>query len=89
MISEHKKHKHILCVCVLSYTTFPVGDQLDAQIFYIIRLFQSSTCFEQTREHHQELTCINTVSGIVPLKTNGWSKITKYNLAALFKKIIY
>jgi hypothetical protein len=28
-----------------------VGDQLDAQFFYIIRLFQSSTRFEQTRAH--------------------------------------
>ena len=44
-----------------------VGDQLDTQIFYIIRLFQSSTCFEQTRAHHQEVNCINTVSGVVTL----------------------
>ena len=41
-----------------------VGDQLDGQFFYIIRLFQSSTCFEQTRAHHQEVNCINTASGI-------------------------
>ena len=40
-----------------------VGDQLDAKFFYIIRLFQSSTCFEQTRAHHQEVNCINTASG--------------------------
>ena len=44
-----------------------VGDQLDAQFFYIIRLFQSSTCFDQTRAHHQEVSCINTASGIVTL----------------------
>ena len=44
-----------------------VGDQPDAQFFYIIRLFQSSTCFEQTRAHHQEVSCINTASGIVTL----------------------
>ena len=44
-----------------------VGDQLDAQFFYIISLFQSSTCFEQTRAHHQEVNCINTASGIVTL----------------------
>ena len=44
-----------------------VGDQLDAHFFYIIRLFQSSTCFEQTPAHHQEVSCINTASGIVTL----------------------
>ena len=44
-----------------------VGGQHDAQFFYIIRLFQSSTCFEQTRVHHQEVNCINTASGIVTL----------------------
>ena len=44
-----------------------LGDQLDAQLFYIIRLFQSSTCFEQTRAHHQEINCVNTASGIVTL----------------------
>ena len=33
-----------------------VNDQLDAQIFYIIiRLLQSSTCFEQSRAHHQDV----------------------------------
>ena len=33
-----------------------VDDQLDAQFFYfIIRLLQSSTCFEQRRAHHQEV----------------------------------
>ena len=31
----------------------------------IIPLFQSSTRFEQTRSHHQEVNCINTASGIV------------------------
>jgi len=39
--------------------------QLDAQFFCVIRLFQSSTCFDQTRVHHQEVNCINTASGIV------------------------
>ena len=34
------------------------SDQLDTQLFYIICLFQSSTCFEQTRAHHQEVKCI-------------------------------
>ena len=42
-----------------------VGDQIGAQFFYIILLFKSSTCFEQTRAHHQEVNCINTASGIV------------------------
>jgi len=33
-----------------------VNDQLDAQFFYfIIRLLQSSTCFEQCHAHHQEV----------------------------------
>jgi hypothetical protein len=33
-----------------------VNDQLDTQFFYfIIRLLQSSTCFEQRRDHHQEV----------------------------------
>jgi len=44
-----------------------VGDQIDAQFFYIIRLFQSSACFEQICAHHQEVNCINTASGIVTL----------------------
>ena len=44
-----------------------VGDQFDAQLFYIIRLFQSCTCFEQTSANHQEVKCINAASGIVTL----------------------
>ena len=33
-----------------------VNDQLDSQFFYfIIRLLQSTTCFEQRRAHHQEV----------------------------------
>ena len=47
--------------------TSMVGDQIDAQIFYTIRLFQTSTCFEQTRVHHQEVNCTNSASGIVTL----------------------
>ena len=32
------------------------NDQLDAKFFYfIIRLLQSSACFEQRRAHHQEV----------------------------------
>ena len=44
---------------VTARESLPVGDRLDAQFFYIIPLFQSSTCFEQTRAHHQEVNCIN------------------------------
>ena len=33
-----------------------ISDQLDAQFFFfIIRLLQPSTCFEQRRAHHQEV----------------------------------
>jgi len=33
-----------------------VNDQLDAQFFsFIIRSLHSSTCFEQRRDHHQEV----------------------------------
>ena len=40
---------HLLCLSL-------VNDQLEAQSFYfIIRLLQSSTCFEQRRAHHQEV----------------------------------
>jgi hypothetical protein len=31
-----------------------VNDQLDTQFYFLICLFQSSTCFEQPRAHHQE-----------------------------------
>jgi len=48
-------------------STTLVNDQLDAQFFYIIRLFQSSTCSEQHCAHHEEVNCINTASGTVTL----------------------
>jgi len=33
-----------------------VNEHLDAQLFcFIIRLLQSSACFEQRRAHHQEV----------------------------------
>ena len=35
--------------------------------FYKIRLFKSSTCFDQTRVHHQEVNFIDTASGTVNL----------------------
>ena len=44
-----------------------VGDHLDAKFSYITLLFQSSTCFELTRAHLQEVNFINTASGIVTL----------------------
>ena len=38
-------------------STTLANDQLDAQFFYfILRLLQPSTCFEQRRAHHQEVT---------------------------------
>jgi len=37
-------------------STTLVNDQLDAQfLYFIIRLLQSSTCFEQCCAHHQEV----------------------------------
>jgi len=51
-----KKRKcfYVLLTVHLSITL--VNDQLDAQLFYfIMRLLQSSTCFEQRRVHHQEV----------------------------------
>jgi len=53
-----------------------VGNQLDAQ-FFLIRLFESSTCFERLCAHPQEDNCMNTTSGIITLKISEWSKITK------------
>ena len=45
---------NVLLTVHLSITL--VNDQLDAQLLYfIIRLLQSSTCFELRRAHHQEV----------------------------------
>ena len=42
------------CIFDLRFVNL-VNDQLDARFFYfIMRLLQSSTCFEQRRAHHQE-----------------------------------
>jgi len=41
--------------------------QLDAQIFILIHLLHSSTCFKHYCAHLQEDSCINTASGIVTL----------------------
>jgi len=43
----------------------------------MIRLFESSTCFEQIYAHPQEDDCMNKTSGLITLKTNEWSKIIK------------
>jgi hypothetical protein len=62
---SYPKHEHIPDDCRQVTYFLLIGDQLDARFFYIMRLFQSSTSFEQTRAHHQEVNCINTASGIV------------------------
>jgi hypothetical protein len=54
----HNKHLQqyfdVLLTVHLSITL--VNDQLDGQFFYfIIRLLQSSTCFEQRHAYHQEV----------------------------------
>jgi hypothetical protein len=36
------------------YIKFLVKNQLDEKFFFLICLFQSATCFEQHRAHHQE-----------------------------------
>jgi len=60
---------------------FLVGDQLDSQYFYVIRLFQSSTRFGQTSAHHQEINYINATSGIFTLcKWPSGTQIEKFLL---------
>ena len=57
---------NVLLTVPLSTTL--VNDQLDAQLLYpTISPLQPSTYFEQRRIHHQEVSCINTASGIVTL----------------------
>jgi hypothetical protein len=41
-----------------------VNDQLDAQFFFLICLFQFSTCFEHLVLIIKRMNCINTTSGI-------------------------
>ena len=44
------------CKSTTYLTIILVNNQLDAQLMYIIiRLLQSSTCFEQRCAHHQEV----------------------------------
>jgi hypothetical protein len=47
---------------------FPVGKQLDAQVFSMIHLFKFSTCFEQLCAHLQEDNFMNTTSGTITLR---------------------
>ena len=50
-----KKHNVFIFRVELPTQTL-ANDQLDAQfLYFIIRLLQSSTCFEQRRAHHQEV----------------------------------
>jgi len=53
-----------------------VNDQLDAQFLsFIIRLLQSSTCFEQRRAHHQHLVSLLSVSG-PPISDGHLQRVT-------------
>jgi hypothetical protein len=62
--SDHSEHGHRTKTC---RRTFGRWSTWHTQFLYIICSFQSSTCFEQTRAHHQEVTCVNTASAIVTL----------------------
>jgi len=44
----------MLCFVDLRLGIILVNDQLDAQFFFRISLFQISTCFEHSCAHHQE-----------------------------------
>ena len=51
---------YVICNCYplfsCKFCTSIVNDQLDAQfLYFMIRLLQSSTCFEQRRAHHQKV----------------------------------
>jgi hypothetical protein len=45
---ETSRHERVYLGIIL------VNDQLDARIFFLIYLFEPSTCFEQPRAHYQE-----------------------------------
>jgi len=69
-LEKHELHDCQVCILFVidlkMLTSNSGNDQLDTQLLYfIICLLQSSTCFEQTRAHHQEVNCINPASGIV------------------------
>ena len=65
--SNHNSKTINIWEYVIFFLSFLVRDQLDAHFFYMIRLFQSSTCFEQMQAHHHEVNCNNTASGVVTL----------------------
>jgi len=74
LVRETYSKFYILLTVHLDITL--VGDQIDTQFFYfIIRLFQSPTCFEQRVAHPQEVNCINTESGIDTLCK--WPSVTQ------------
>jgi hypothetical protein len=50
--SQYQTSFYVLLTAHLD--TILINDHLDAQFFFIIRLFQSSACFGQPRAHHQE-----------------------------------
>ena len=55
-INSRQTHGVIFVLMTLHLSIKSVNDPLDAQLFYfIVRLLQSSTCFEQGRAHHQEV----------------------------------
>ena len=58
--STRCEHYHVIVNSSTKQSPFPwitvVSDQLETQLLYfIIRLLQSATCFEQRRAHHQEV----------------------------------
>ena len=56
-VSSDKHTTRYFNVLLTVHVSIPlVNDQLDARLLYfIIRLLQSSTCFEKRRAHHQEV----------------------------------
>jgi len=42
------------CHILRSWYKILVNNQLDPQLFFLIYLFQSTTCFEHPCAHHQE-----------------------------------
>jgi hypothetical protein len=61
------KFKDFYVLLTEHHGTILVNHQLDAQILYFnnMCILQSSTCFEQYYAHPQEVSCINTASGVV------------------------
>jgi hypothetical protein len=59
-----------LCYVDLHHGIIPVNNQLDAQ-FFLICLFQFSTCFEQPNAHHQENQLYQYNIWCMPLVVGG------------------